>query len=93
MDFDGSTIRARMILQLLKRAWLHLMSRGYTLRARFGIRIENEIVCLKDFDNEYGTFLKFDMLTVVPIDLELVDINYLDAVDIERLNKLSGKSI
>ena len=31
MDFDGSTIRARMILQLLKRAWLHLMSRGYTL--------------------------------------------------------------
>ena len=37
--------------------------------------------------NEYGTFLKFDMLTVVPIDLELVDVNYLDAVDIERLNK------
>lgn len=27
------------------------------------------------------------MLTVVPIDLELVDVNYLDAVDIERLNK------
>ena len=26
------------------------------------------------------------MLTVVPIDLELVDINYLDTVDIERLN-------
>ena len=27
------------------------------------------------------------MLTVVPIDLELVDVNYLDSVDIERLNK------
>ena len=26
------------------------------------------------------------MLTVVPIDLELVDVNYLDAVDTERLN-------
>ena len=60
---------------------------GVYIEGRFGIRIENEIVCQKDFDNEYGTFLKFDMLTVVPIDLELVDVNYLDAVDIERLNK------
>lgn len=60
---------------------------GVYIEGRFGIRIENEIVCQKDFDNEYGTFLKFDMLTVVPIDLELVDVNYLDDVDIERLNK------
>ena len=59
---------------------------GVYIEGEFGIRIENEIVCQKDFDNEYGTFLKFDMLTVVPIDLELVDINYLDTVDIERLN-------
>lgn len=59
---------------------------GVYIEGRFGIRIENEIVCQKDFDNEYGTFLKFDMLTVVPIDLELVDVNYLDAVDTERLN-------
>ncbi len=59
---------------------------GVYIEGEFGIRIENEIVCQKDFDNEYGTFLKFDMLTVVPIDLELVDINYLDSVDIERLN-------
>ena len=60
---------------------------GVYIEGRFGIRIENEIVCQKDFDNEYGTFLKFDMLTVVPIDLELVDVNYLDDVDIKRLNK------
>ena len=60
---------------------------GVYIEGEFGIRIENEIVCQKDFDNEYGTFLKFDMLTVVPIDLELVDVNYLDSVDIERLNK------
>ena len=59
---------------------------GVYIEGEFCIRIENEIVCQKDFDNEYGTFLKFDMLTVVPIDLELVDINYLDTVDIERLN-------
>ena len=64
---------------------------GVYIEGRFGIRIENEIVCQKDFDNEYGTFLKFDMLTVVPIDLELVDVNYLDSVDIERLNNYQGR--
>ena len=59
---------------------------GVYIEGEFGIRIENEIVCQKDYDNEYGTFLKFDMLTMVPIDLELVNVKYLDAVDIERLN-------
>ena len=29
---------------------------GVYIEGRFGIRIENEIVCQKDFDNEYGTF-------------------------------------
>lgn len=59
---------------------------GVYIEDEFGIRIENEIVCVKDYENEYGTFLKFDMLTKVPIDLELVDIKYLDDEDIRRLN-------
>lgn len=60
---------------------------GVYIEGEFGIRIENEIVCLKDFDNEYGTFLKFDMLTMVPVDLELVDVKYLEETDIKRLNE------
>ncbi len=59
---------------------------GVYIDGKYGIRIENEIVCVKDYENEYGTFLKFDTLTYVPIDLELVDTSYLDTIDIERLN-------
>lgn len=59
---------------------------GVYEEGKFGIRIENEIVCKKDYENEYGTFLSFDMLTMAPIDLELVDPKYLEAVDIKRLN-------
>ena len=59
---------------------------GVYEEGKFGIRIENEIVTKKDYDNEYGTFLSFDNLTMAPIDLELVDKAYLDKTDIERLN-------
>lgn len=53
----------------------------------YGIRIENEIVCVEDFENEYGTFLKFEMLTCVPFDLELVDEKILENIDKQRLNR------
>lgn len=60
---------------------------GVYIEGKFGIRIENELVCVKDCDNEYGTFLKFDTLTMVPIDRDLIDVKYLDAVDIVRINE------
>lgn len=60
---------------------------GVYIEGKFGIRIENELVCVKDCDNEYGIFLKFDTLTMVPIDRELIDVKYLDAVDIVRINE------
>ena len=59
---------------------------GVYIDGKYGIRIENEIVCVKDYENEYGTFLKFDTLTYVPIDLELIDKSYLSDIDIQRLN-------
>ncbi len=59
---------------------------GVYIDGKYGIRIENEIVCVKDYENEYGTFLKFDTLTYVPIDLEPVDTSYLSDIDTQRLN-------
>jgi len=60
---------------------------GVYIEGSYGIRIENEIVCKKAQKNEYGQFMEFEMLTVAPIDLDLVDTAYLGAIDIERLNK------
>ncbi len=59
---------------------------GVYADGRFGIRIENEIIVTEDKENEYGRWLKFEMLTMVPVDLELVDVQYLNDKDIEQLN-------
>ena len=59
---------------------------GVYIDGKYGIRIENEILCVRDYENEYGTFLKFETLTYVPIDIELIDVKYLDDRDIVLLN-------
>lgn len=60
---------------------------GVYIDGEYGIRIENEILCVKDCENEYGEFLKFETLTVAPLEPELIDLTLFDKKDKERLNK------
>ena len=46
---------------------------GVYLPNEFGVRIENLVLCLKDKTTEFGDFLKFDDLTLVPYDIEAID--------------------
>lgn len=43
---------------------------GIYLEGRYGIRTENELVCRKSVQNEYGQFMEFEILTMTPIDLD-----------------------
>lgn len=43
---------------------------GVYLEGRYGIRTENELICVKDEKNEYGQFMKFENITYAPIDLD-----------------------
>lgn len=45
---------------------------GIYIEGKFGIRTENELVCVKGEANEYGQFMKFEILTMVPIDLDAI---------------------
>ena len=45
---------------------------GLYLEGKYGIRIENMIVCRKDVKNEYGQFMAFDNLTYIPYEPEAV---------------------
>ena len=45
---------------------------GVYEEGRFGLRIENELLCVKAFENEYGEFLRFETLTLVPYDRDLI---------------------
>ena len=46
---------------------------GIYLENEFGIRIENLILCKEKESNEFGEFLCFETLTLVPYDIELID--------------------
>lgn len=60
---------------------------GVYIPHKLGIRIENELVVVKDEINEYGQFLKFESITYCPYDLDAIDTKYLDEADIVQINK------
>lgn len=51
-----------------------------------GIRTENIIEVVNEDKNEYGQFMGFKHLTFVPIDLEGIDISYMEPADVKNLN-------
>ncbi len=46
---------------------------GIYLEGQYGIRLENELLCQKDIKNEYGQYMSFKCLTMVPLDLDGID--------------------
>ncbi len=59
---------------------------GIYLENQYGIRIENELLCVEGKENEYGQFLHFDVLTYVPIDLDAIDVDLLTYQEKNWLN-------
>ena len=59
---------------------------GLYFEGKFGIRTENLMLCVKAEKNEYAQFMKFENLTWVPIDLDAIDIKYMEPRDRELLN-------
>ncbi|MDD7113026.1 MAG: aminopeptidase P family protein [Lachnospiraceae bacterium] len=59
---------------------------GVYLAGKFGIRLENMIVCVKDTENGYGRFLKFEPLTMVPFDLDAILPEQMTQKEIRWLN-------
>lgn len=52
----------------------------------YGLRTENIMVCVKDETTGYGDFLRFDTLTLCPIDTKAIDKSLLNKEEIEWLN-------
>ena len=51
-----------------------------------GVRIENLVVCQPATQTEFGQFLRFETLTLCPIDTRCIVRELLTASDIEWLN-------
>ena len=59
---------------------------GIYLQDQYGIRTENELICVKGEKNQYGQFMGFENITYVAIDLDGIDKQHLNAEDVKQLN-------
>ncbi len=60
---------------------------GIYLEGKYGIRLENELVCRKGEKNEYGQFMHFQTVTMAPIDLDGIDPEEMTKSEREFLNQ------
>ena len=59
---------------------------GLYLENEYGIRHESLILAIKDKKNEFGEFLKFEPLTLVPFDKDGIDKSLLIEEEVNILN-------
>ena len=60
---------------------------GIYIENSHGVRHENELLCIETANNEYGQFLRFEPITMVPFDLDGLDLNLLSNHEIEQINE------
>jgi len=64
---------------------------GFYLPDHYGIRIENLVLTVQAGESDFGTFLKFDTVTLFPIDLGLVKKEILTEAEVAWLNNYHQK--
>lgn len=60
---------------------------GIYLDNKYGIRLENEMLCKEVGSSEFGDFLGFETITYAPIDLDGIDENVLTKEEKDWLNQ------
>lgn len=50
---------------------------GVYIQDSHGVRLENELLVIKDVKNEYGQFLKFETMSYVPFDIDAINVDML----------------
>lgn len=64
---------------------------GIYIEGKYGIRTENELICRKGVKNEYGQFMYFENITLVPIDLDALLPEEMTCTEKARLNAYHAK--
>lgn len=64
---------------------------GIYIEGSHGIRLENELLCCKGTKNEYGQFMYFDAITLIPMDLDAINPDIMTAEDKKLLNDYHKK--
>ncbi|MGM9971953.1 MAG: aminopeptidase P family protein [Anaeroplasmataceae bacterium] len=84
--FRWKIVAERLDSSKLKPGMITTDEPGIYLENEYGIRTENELLCVEVEDNEWGHFLGFETITVCPIDLDAIDPNILNTEERTWLN-------
>ena len=64
---------------------------GLYVEGSHGIRLENELLARKGEKNEYGQFMYFETISLIPFDLDAINPDMLNAEDKKLLNDYHAK--
>ena len=64
---------------------------GIYLEGKYGIRIENLMTCRKAEKTEFGQFMRFEVMTMVPYDRDAIDPDLMSDRELARLNVYHAK--
>ncbi len=59
---------------------------GVYKSGKYGIRIENNLLCVKAFSTSDGNFFKFETITYVPIETKCLDLSIMSNEEVDWLN-------
>ena len=79
--------RSGQHLEAMDAGMITSIEPGIYKPGRHGVRIENLAATLPAGDSEFGEFLRFETLTLCPIDTRLLDLSLLDANEIAWLDR------
>lgn len=60
---------------------------GFYKAGSHGIRLENEMLCVKGEKNEFGKFMEFEPITIAPIDLDAINVELMKEDEKAYLNE------
>lgn len=89
--FRWKVVPERMDSAVFEAGMITSNEPGLYLPGEYGIRLENLIVCRKGEKTQYGQFMDFDAMTMVPFDLDAVDPQYMNSREIQLLNQYHAR--
>ncbi|MDE5715877.1 MAG: aminopeptidase P family protein [Anaeroplasmataceae bacterium] len=89
--FRWKTVPERNDSAILVPGMITTNEPGIYLENKYGIRIENELLCVEKDSNEFGEFLGFETITYAPIDLDAIEKKLLTSDEKKWLNQYHEK--
>lgn len=93
MVSGGNRLPGRNDSAVLEAGMITTDEPGVYIEGSHGIRTENELICVEDEKNEYGQFMRFEMLTWAPIDLDGIDTRWAESGGYRTVEYLSSDGL